>query len=204
MSKKLGEEQVTAILKSAKNAVIASGVDESLKGEAFKAAVALLTGGRDATRGRDEAGTERDQENKNPGRAPGAESGPLDQVAAFLNTEKDGLHHVFRVHEGVPILSVRSSQLPGDKKNGAAIIALLTMAARQGVGLEEFTSYEALREEAKRYGKLDESNFSKALKLLDRYIESEGGKKSQGRKLTQPGIEYAASKVEEYRSETTD
>lgn len=127
----------------------------------------------------------------------------LQKIANYLDRDVAGLHTIFGIHEGVPRLTVKASRLPSSISAAATDIALLLMAARQGAGVDDFTSDEVLRAEAARYSKYDKTNFAKSFKPLTTYVQTQGKRGSISRKLTQPGIEAAAAKVAEYVNATS-
>lgn len=199
----MSESDVTALLASAVKAVNASGADGELREEAFRVAVALLSGGSvtsanvtPVAHSLDPASTPTGPGN-NGQEAPDSDD-PLDLVARFTGCDSDVLHRVFAVQDGVPELKVPTKTLPSKKSQATADIALLVMAARQGAGVDDYTESETIRDATKAYSKFDSNNNASYLKPLDHFVLKQGAGVKTKRKLTKPGIEAAAEKIVAY------
>lgn len=195
----MDDQQVIELLKRAVSAVDASGAPEDLREAAFAASIGLLSGDIVAIPpvGAGSLLTP-------PLQPPGGEasgSDLLDRIASELGVEASKIAKVFKDHDGLPEMIIKSNKLPGPKSQAAADVALLIMGARQAAGIDEFTEAEVLREACKQYSKFDSSNFAAHLKALDSLVQSSGKGQSMLRKLTKPGREAAAELIEKYTAE---
>jgi hypothetical protein len=176
-------------------------VPDDLREAAFVGALSLLSGG-----GRAQLVAGHESPSSSSARSPElrpAATGPnvLDAIASGLEASAADVQRLFADKDGTPQLIVKSSALPKAKSAGAHDIALLTMAARQLSGIDDYTDAEVLRDAAKRYGKFDVSNFGAHMRALDNYVLTDGKGASAKRKLTHPGIEAASALVARYSSE---
>jgi hypothetical protein len=202
--------QVVGLLRRALEAIETAKIPDDLRESAFAAALGLLTGqstsdagGGDPAPIPAETGGESDSGQTVGGGARTATGSPLlDRVASGLEVDDSLVVRVFAEKNGVPELSVKTNRLPRTDSAGAHDIALLVMAARQLSKIEDSTEGATLRDACKTYGKLDQSNFSKHMKALDRLVRTEGRGQTAKRTLTRPGIEKAAELVKQYADET--
>lgn len=125
----------------------------------------------------------------------------LDKVAAGLDLPSNKIQRLFAEKDGAPELIVKATKLPKSKAGAAHDISLLTMAARQLGGLEDYTETGVLRDTTKRYGKFDSGNFGTQMRSLDNLILTDGKGANAKRKLTQPGVEAAAELAKKYLEE---
>jgi hypothetical protein len=192
------EKQVTDLLARAAAVVDAADLPDDLRVPGYKAAVELLVDGA-ATVGSGAAGGPSTV--PSAGGSPAPASSLLDRIAAGMGIDPGDIRNLYAEADGVPVLIVKSSKLPGTKAAGAHDVALLVMAARQLGGVDDYTEAGVLRDAAKRYSKFDQGNFGKHMAALDNLILTSGTRSTTKRKLTQPGIEAAAELAKRYLAE---
>jgi hypothetical protein len=195
----MNENAVTDLLKKAEAVVDAADLADDLRSPGFEAAVQLLSSGRvfAAPTPPVPAGASVPGD----GDSLGSAKGLLDRIATGMGIDPKEIRNLYEEADGVPILNVKSSELPGSKAAGAHDVALLVMGARQLAGIDDYTEAAILRDAAKRYGKFDQANFGKHMTALDNLILTSGKGPSAKRKLTQPGIEAAAELAKAYLAE---
>jgi hypothetical protein len=189
------QKQLVEAFKRAVATVDEAKVPKDLREIAFKAALA----GMNVSTGEDQKvtlpssisdGGGGDAENG------GGDSGDLiDKLARKLKCDLDATKLAFEFDEGDAHLLVAASDL--DSKSAAAQqeVALLTLAARQGSGMEEWTSAKVIRDMAQNLGVYESNHSTYVGELKGRRVRIKG--KGQGRelKLNQPGFEEAAALV---------
>jgi hypothetical protein len=187
------EEEVIETLRSASAAVNSAAVPDDLRAAAFKAAVRLLAW--DAVSGdRNAEASARQPPAVGPQRATGsADSGSalLERIGERVHVTADRLGYVYAEDGRHVRVIIRSAKLAKAKAAGAQQVALLVMAGRQAAGIDDYTESSVLRDECKRYGKFDQTNFGKHMRALDDAVITQGKAQTTKRKLTDPGFDRA-------------
>jgi transposase-like protein len=130
-----------------------------------------------------------------PTRVPRSEAGQgLARLADRLGVPDSTLADIFDVEEDVVTLHVASSKISSVKSKATREIALLTVVARQGAGLDEsWTDVSHVRDALNQYNRYDTSNFSKYLRDTDDVFNFKG--RPVQLRLTRPGWEAATELV---------
>lgn len=191
----LAKDDVQSILENAQKAVNGAKIkDEKLRQIAFQEAIKLLSG---AIVFHKLAGKSSDtKEQKNEYVSSGTNTYSI--IANKLGLEPSDVKRLFFEKDGEIKLSVQSRALPKNKATATKVIGLLLAAARQSAGMEEETPSSFIKEECKRYGRLDAKNFSKHILDLGGsvHIREESAQK-RFLTVTEPGYEDAAEKAKE-------
>jgi hypothetical protein len=129
------------------------------------------------------------------GTAPTADS-PGAQLSARLGVPYEDVIEVFNFGDKGPELVIGSGRLPSQVAAATKEIAVLIAAARQGIGLEEWTAFGDIRDVCATYGRLDSANFASTMKELESYFgfRSPSPRKREV-KLNRPGWERASELV---------
>jgi hypothetical protein len=191
----LAKDDVQAILENAQQAVDGAKIkDEKLKQIAFQEAIKLLSGNAVSTVTVDKSSDTK--ENKQKDVSSGTDTYSL--IASKLDLELSDVKRLFFDKDGEVKLSIQSRSLPKNKATATKVIGLLVAAARQSAGMEDETSAAFIKEECKRYGRLDAKNFSKHILDLGGsvHIREESAQK-RFLTVTEPGYEDAAEKAKE-------
>lgn len=183
--------EISDRLKAALADVEEAKIPESLKSLAFEEALRLRAG-------KQKASTEKEEGpgvGKEPGHEPSPGMGELSAVAARFGVDSGAVNEVFVQKDGEIHLAVGAKTIAAGKATGTKEIALLVAGARQGIGSEEWTSVNVIREECKHYGRYDSSNFGSTITEMENLFQFSG--KGQGRevKLRQLAWEEAGALV---------
>jgi hypothetical protein len=129
------------------------------------------------------------------GTPPTADS-PGALLSARLGVPYEDIIEVFNFSDSGPELVVGSGKLPGATAAATKEIAILVAAARQGIALEEWTSFSSIREACQIYNRLDTNNFAGTMKEVEGYfsVRSPSPRKREV-KLNRPGWERASELV---------
>lgn len=136
-----------------------------------------------------------------PAKQDGAVSATAEQddlvgrIGATLGLDRDLVEQVFSEKDGEPILVVSSRKVASNKSAAAREIAQLIAAARQAVGLGEWTSVGVIRDVVNDYGRLDSSNFAASLQQLDGVVVLRGKGLQREIKVTRQGFEAVSDMV---------
>lgn len=119
-------------------------------------------------------------------------------LSTRLGIEYEDIVEVFNFAETGPELVIGSGRLPSATAAATKQIAVLVTAARQGIGLEEWTSFASIREACHAYGRLDTNNFASTMKEIEGYfsVRTPSPRKREV-KLNRPGWEHASELVAE-------
>jgi hypothetical protein len=164
----LTADQITQRLRLAAEAVEGAGLSEDLRQIAFKRSLDAVGFGLSqaaapvAGSGLAPVETSRDE-------SPAATTsvGLVDRVTARLDLEVGAVALVYEEVEGEIRLIVKRAVLPDGKAAAMRNVAQLVVVGRQAAGLEEYTPYEAVREECKELRILDVANFASEMAKLE-------------------------------------
>jgi hypothetical protein len=191
----LAKDEVQAILENAQQAVDGANIkDEKLKQIAFQEAIKLLSGNvvpSSVVQKSSHANEKRPEDISSDGDT-------YSLIANRLSLEPSDVKRLFFEKDGEIKLSIQSRALPKNKATATKVIGLLLAAARQSAGKEDETPSSFIKEECKRYGRLDAKNFSKHILDLGGsvHIREESAQK-RFLTVTEPGFEDAAAKAKE-------
>lgn len=117
-------------------------------------------------------------------------------LACRLGVPYEDIMEVFNFSDNGPELVVGSGKLPPATAAATKQIAILVAAARQGIGLEEWTSFSAIREACRLYNRLDTNNFAGTMKEVEGYFSVRNpSPRKREVKLNRPGWEHASELV---------
>lgn len=109
-----------------------------------------------------------------------AENGQIELIASRLDLSVEVVKRVYEVDEKDGLrLILKRTMLPRPEQKAASMrdVALLVAVGRQAAGLEEYTSFAAIRTECADLRVLDGSNFSTEVAKLE--MRRRGGRSSQ-------------------------
>jgi hypothetical protein len=121
--------------------------------------------------------------------APAEEGDSLGKLAVGLRLSRDTLELVYDFEDGVPSLVVSAKKIAPNKSTAVRQLGQLIAAARQIVGVEEWTSANVIRKVTQDYGRLDSSNFAASLQQMESVGVLRGKGSAREVKITKPGIE---------------
>lgn len=110
---------------------------------------------------------------KDPARTPTSPNGdapssePDKTLAQALGVQENGLDRIYDFVSEALDLIVPPRVLAQSRRAAMAEVALLVVAGRQGLGLEEWTKVEEVRRACEGRGVLDPTNFGKVISALD-------------------------------------
>lgn len=180
----------SSIFIRAMEAVDKAGLPEEFRLKAFEKAVDLLAGTivpRTAQ-----------PMSPSPDRQASVESSPssaLDRIAAKLKVDVDVLRDIYHEQNGELDILVPSTKLEHGKKGGTRQLALLVAAGRQAADIEDFTSFDKVREVADQYRKYDSPNFSRTLNEMEDEFSFRGDSRNRVVRVSRPGWEIASKLV---------
>jgi hypothetical protein len=93
--------------------------------------------------------------------------GPLERIAGRYSLEVSTVAEVYAAEDGKLELIVPLSKLPKATATGTKEIALLIAGGRQAGGIEEWTSWDEIRDACLEFKKYDSANFAKTLHEMD-------------------------------------
>lgn len=169
--------QITELLKQAADTVREAGLPENLEPLAFERALDAL-GVSDAPAGRPAAGGEQAGAGIGLDPAP-VGSGLLSRIAARLDVDPSLIARVYDEEDGQVRLIVKRTMLPEVSKKAASMrhVALLVVVGRQAAGLDEYTPYDAIREECRELKVYDGPNFAAEVGKLE--FRTKGGRNTK-------------------------
>lgn len=131
-----------------------------------------------------------------PGPAePVAEGDVLGMIGRALKVDRETLEFVYDIDDGEPIVVVSAKKIAPNKSAAARQLGQLIAAARQGAGLEEWTSATTIRSVVSHYGRLDGNNFAASLQQMDSVAVIKGKGLQREIKITRPGFESTADMI---------
>lgn len=181
----------TALLRKAWGAVEEAGLPEHVQATALQvAAENVLRAGGSVGVGGARAETP-------PVGSGGAPAGYAEAIARRLRVDQQVVEHVYNQEGDVLEIVVAPGRL--SKKSSAATkqLAILTVAGRQAVGLEEWTAASVIREWCEHFKRLDSPNFAAALRELESLFTMRGSPRARQMRMTAPGWVEAARLVNE-------
>jgi hypothetical protein len=92
---------------------------------------------------------------------------PLANIAARYGIDATTVAEVYAIENGKLELIVPLSKLPKASATGTKEIALLIAGGRQAGGIEEWTSWEEIRDACVEFKKYDAGNFAKTMHEMD-------------------------------------
>jgi hypothetical protein len=184
------DDKLTDRLRTAAKIVEDAGVENDLRTIAFKYVLQVLQApesppapGRPADLGIPAEAA--------PSPADGALS-VLSRIAQALGVDQDFVAKVYEEDDGQVRLILKRGMLPQPDRKAASMrhIALLVVVGRQAAQLEEFTSYDAIREECRELNVYDRPNFAAEVARLE--FRTRGGRNSKEAKANRHHFEEAA------------
>jgi hypothetical protein len=121
----------------------------------------------------------------------------LARIAERLRLALPVVGDVFYEDNGEVGIGLPASSLDRSKSGATRQLALLVAAARQGAGLEEWTSSSTIRAICADYGRFDSANFASTLKNMGSLFSYRGKGHGLEVRLTRPGLEQAADLIQE-------
>lgn len=119
----------------------------------------------------------------------------MGKIAAALEIDRDSLELVYALQDGEPHVVVSSKKISNNKAVGTRQLGQLVAAARQIVGMEEWTSAATIRKVVTDYGRQDSSNFAATIQQMDNVAVVRGKGQKREVKITKPGIENTAELI---------
>lgn len=130
-------------------------------------------------------------------RSPPAVSGGdlLSRIAVALGLDRDPVARIYEEDDGQVRLVLKRAMLPEPNKKAASIrhVALLVVVGRQAAGLEEHTSYDAIREECRELKVYDPANFAADVGKLE--FRTSGGRNSKEARANRHHYDDAADLI---------
>jgi hypothetical protein len=119
-------------------------------------------------------------------------SSGLSRIAQALGVDRDLVARVYEEDDGQVRLILKRGMLPQPDRKAASMrhIALLVVVGRQAAQLEEYTSYDAIREECRELNVYDRPNFAAQVARLE--FRTRGGRNSKEAKANRHHFEEAA------------
>jgi hypothetical protein len=105
------------------------------------------------------------------------------------------LELVYADQDGEPHVVISAKKLAQNKALAARQLGQLVAAARQVVGIEEWTSVSTIRKVVTDYGRLDSGNFASTIQQMDNVAVIRGKGQSREVKITKPGLEATADPI---------
>ena len=187
----LAPHELKERLKQAADAVQEAKVPEDLRVAAFEHALDALGVGAAAPPPAAATATlaARAQEQQQPpnqgtgAQTRGASSQPTDgmveRIATALSLDRDLVGRIYDEEDGQVRLIVKRTMLPEVSKKAASMrhVALLVVVGRQATGLDEYTPYDAIREECRELKVYDGSNFASEVGKLE--FRTKGGRNTK-------------------------
>jgi hypothetical protein len=121
--------------------------------------------------------------------------GVLGKIAKRLGLDYEVVAQVFDEEDGQVRLVVRRAMLPEPSRKAASMrhVALLVVIGRQAAGIDEYTAYDAIREECRELKIYDGPNFSTEVGKLE--FRTRGGRNSKEAKANRHHYDEAADLV---------
>lgn len=126
---------------------------------------------------------------------PVEEGDVIGKISAVLKLDRDLVELVYAVQDGEPMVVVSAKKIASNKAEGTRQLAQLISAARQIVGLEEWTSSATIRQVVTDFGRLNVGNFAAALQRMDEVALTRGKGQQREIRITKPGIENTADLI---------
>jgi len=175
-------------------AVEAADIPEELRPIAFSKAFDFVTRDSPATTS-SVTGAASSRTNGDRGGA-GDESDPIATIAAKVGVDAELVSRVYDVDDEGVHLTISRSSLNEKKRFAMQEVARLIMAARQALGLEDFTPAKIIREACDGRGVLDSGNFATALSGIDGHgVRLRGSGAAREGKLNAVGFEAAGEDI---------
>jgi hypothetical protein len=127
--------------------------------------------------------------------APGGVDDVIGMLSAGLKVDRDTLELIYAQQDGEPHVVISAKKLPQNKALAARQLGQLVAAARQVVGIEEWTSVSKIRKVVTDYGRLDSGNFAATIQQMDNVAVIRGKGQSREVKITKPGLEATADLI---------
>lgn len=181
----------TDVLRAAKEAVEQAGIPDDLRATAFEKAIDLVSGSIALTNGKGS-----DHRSSPHLETPGSEQdSALLRLARKLKLDAELVGDIFHEEDGELRVVVGAGKLNRGKKGATQQLALLVCAARQAIGVEEFTSFDRVRKIAEEYRRYDRANFARSLNEMMDEFSFRGTARQREIKVSRPGWEAAARLV---------
>ena len=128
--------------------------------------------------------------------APSAVDDVIGMLSLGLKVDRDTLELVYAEQDREPHVVISAKKLPQNKALAARQLGQLVAAARQVVGIEEWTSVSTIRKVVTDYGRLDGGNFAATIQqMADNVAGIRGKGQSREVKITKPGLEATADLI---------
>ena len=127
--------------------------------------------------------------------ATGAAADVIGQLSGGLRVDRDTLELVYAEQNGEPHVVISAKKLAQNKALAARQLGQLVAAARQVVGIEEWTSVSTIRKVVTDYGRLDSGNFASTIQQMDNVAVIRGKGQSREIKITKPGLDATADLI---------
>jgi hypothetical protein len=186
----MSEDKLTDRLRMAAEIVDEAGVANDLRTIAFKYVLEILQAPESSP------APERPVDLGAPAKAapsPAAKaSSVLSSIAQALGVDPDLVARVYEEDDSQVRLILKRGMLPQPDRKAASMrhIALLVVVGRQAAQLEEYTSYDAIREECRELNVYDRPNFAAEVARLE--FRTRGGRNSKEAKANRHHFEEAA------------
>jgi hypothetical protein len=178
----LSPDELQERLKQAADAVQEAKVPEDLRVVAFEHALDALGVGAATLAARGE------QQQLPPNLSRGTQArgasgqpadGMVDSIATALSLDRDLVGRIYDEEDGQVRLIVKRTMLPEVSKKAASMrhVALLVVVGRQAAGLDEYTPYDAIREECRELKVYDGPNFASEVGKLE--FRTKGGRNTK-------------------------
>jgi hypothetical protein len=129
-------------------------------------------------------------------------TGAIGRIADKLSVTQEQAAHVFDVDEDGVHLTVPHAAFDSKKRTAMQQVMRVVAAARQAIGLEEYTATKVLRAACEDRGVLDAGNFSSALAAIDGDgLRVKGTGQSREIKVNAKGYVVAGEIVKQFAGE---
>lgn len=129
-------------------------------------------------------------------------SDAISKIASRLGVDGGTVSEVYAVIEDELQLIIPAGKLAGRSATGAKEIALLLAGGRQAAGVEEWTSWDTIREACQEFKRYDSPNFAKTMREMDDvFNERKLSERKMAVRVAKPGWEPLAALVRRFGGE---
>jgi len=122
---------------------------------------------------------------------------PISRISTKLGVDRDTLELIYSIQDGEPNVVVSSKKISANKSEATRQLGQLVAAARQIIGLDEWTSATTIRKVVTDYGRLDSGNFAATIQQMDAVAVIQGKGQHRQVKITKPGFEATAELIKD-------